>query len=265
MVRYKYTDEQLAEVVRKSGSYRQVLRTLGMYDQGGNYVILKRRIFAAGISNSHFIGHRHGTSIRKNEIPVEKLLCLGTSISSSSLKKKLIKAKKFKYECSECYIKEWRGKYIALHLEHKNGINNDNRIENLCLLCPNCHSQTESYCRGTRRRATKECVDCGKKISVRYDRCHKCAGAKCRDALFKISWPPPNSLAAEVKNKGYRATGLRLGVSDNAVKKHLKFYGVVIRKHKPRMSSKIALIAQLVEQRTENPRVGCSIQPQCTN
>lgn len=48
--------------------------------------------------------------------------------------------------CAECGINEWMGKTLSLHLDHINGINNDNRLENLRLLCPNCHSLTETYC-----------------------------------------------------------------------------------------------------------------------
>lgn len=51
-----------------------------------------------------------------------------------------------KYECAECAISQWRGKKLSLHLDHINGVNNDNRLENLRFLCPNCHSQTETYC-----------------------------------------------------------------------------------------------------------------------
>ena len=49
--------------------------------------------------------------------------------------------------CSECGITEWRGKPIILEVEHKDGNSADNRPENLCLLCPNCHSQTFTYCK----------------------------------------------------------------------------------------------------------------------
>jgi hypothetical protein len=49
------------------------------------------------------------------------------------------------YQCSECGISEWNKKHIVLDLEHINGNSNDNTLENVCLLCPNCHSQTETY------------------------------------------------------------------------------------------------------------------------
>lgn len=59
--------------------------------------------------------------------------------------------KGLQYECAICGISEWRGRRLVLHLDHINGINNDNRFENLRLLCPNCHSQTDTYGRKASR------------------------------------------------------------------------------------------------------------------
>ena len=61
------------------------------------------------------------------------------------LKERLVKEKYLEYKCAECGITEWNGKPLSLHLDHINGINNDHRIENLRFLCPNCHSQTNTY------------------------------------------------------------------------------------------------------------------------
>ena len=62
---------------------------------------------------------------------------------NGSVKRHLIET--FGYQCSECEISEWNNKQIVLELEHKNGNSNDNSLDNVCLLCPNCHSQTETY------------------------------------------------------------------------------------------------------------------------
>jgi 5-methylcytosine-specific restriction endonuclease McrA len=63
----------------------------------------------------------------------------------ASVRKRIIKENLLPYECNECGIKEWKGKALSLHLDHINGMNGDNRIENLRFLCPNCHSLTETY------------------------------------------------------------------------------------------------------------------------
>jgi len=64
----------------------------------------------------------------------------------SKIRTEIIKNELLPYKCNECGISEWKGKSLSLHLDHTNGINNDNRIDNLRFLCPNCHSQTDTYC-----------------------------------------------------------------------------------------------------------------------
>lgn len=77
-----------------------------------------------------------------NDILIEN----STYKNRSKLKLRLVKENLLQYECSDCENKgEWNGKKITLQLDHKNGINNDNRLENLRFLCPNCHSQTDNY------------------------------------------------------------------------------------------------------------------------
>lgn len=70
------------------------------------------------------------------------------------------------YKCSVCSITEWNNKKIDLELEHKDGNFKNNKSKNLCLLCPNCHSQTETYKaknkgngREYRRKLLKHCGD----------------------------------------------------------------------------------------------------------
>jgi hypothetical protein len=66
--------------------------------------------------------------------------------NTNNLRKRLIREGYFKYECCNCKLSEWMGEPMRLELEHINGINTDNRIENLKILCPNCHSLTDTYC-----------------------------------------------------------------------------------------------------------------------
>lgn len=62
------------------------------------------------------------------------------------IKERIIKQKLMPYECKECKNSgSWNNQKLVLQLEHINGIRRDNRIENLCFLCPNCHSQTKTY------------------------------------------------------------------------------------------------------------------------
>ena len=68
------------------------------------------------------------------------------------LKKQLVKEKLLEYKCSICSLKEWLNQPISLQLDHINGIRNDHRLENLRFLCPNCHSQSETYAGRNKRK-----------------------------------------------------------------------------------------------------------------
>ncbi len=76
----------------------------------------------------------------------EQIFKIGSTYSRHHLKRKLISEGLVPYECAECKIRnEWNGKPLTLQLDHTNGISHDNRLENLRFLCPNCHTQTDTY------------------------------------------------------------------------------------------------------------------------
>jgi Zn finger protein HypA/HybF involved in hydrogenase expression len=86
-------------------------------------------------------------------MPVEKLMA--SRRNRSHLKQRLVRLGLLEDACHECGITEWRGKPLSLCLHHINGVNDDNRLENLAVLCPNCHSQTDNFA-GRNRRADAE-------------------------------------------------------------------------------------------------------------
>lgn len=145
-----------------------------------------------------------------------------------NLKLRLLKEGLLKNSCYICGIGEWLGDSLSFHLDHINGIRNDNRIENLRLLCPNCHSQTETYAGKKniqyregwlKHRKNKKCKDCDKSIWNCAIRCKKCHGRYA--ATFKIDWPDTKTLIEMVEKSSYVAVGRVLGVSNVAVRKHI--------------------------------------------
>lgn len=146
----KWTESGLRKAVKESISFLEMLRNLGMKPAGGNYKTFKYYIEKLKIDTSHWLGQGHlkgKTHNWSNKTPLDKILVENSEYrgTGNQIKKKLFRANLFEKKCYNCDRKTWMGKEIPLELEHKNGDNRDNRIENLTILCPNCHAQTETY------------------------------------------------------------------------------------------------------------------------
>lgn len=136
-------------LIENSTSIMEVLEKLGYKNKSGTmHNIVKSRIKRENISISHMNklnndNNKNGV----NKIPLEDIMIENSTYTNKTrLKIRLINEKLLVYKCEICGNNgEWNNKPIVLHLDHKNGVNNDHRLNNLRFLCPNCHSQTETY------------------------------------------------------------------------------------------------------------------------
>ena len=138
------TAEQLKSAVQSSTSYRQVLAKLHLVEAGGNYTQIKKYAKEYGLNTTHFVGKVWNKGLRglgKPRISLATILVKDSSYQSFKLKKRLFAEGIKKQYCEECgWAKKTPDGYLPLELDHINGNHSDNRLENLRVLCPNCHS-----------------------------------------------------------------------------------------------------------------------------
>lgn len=147
----KYTKKQFIKAVKESTSIRQVLIKLQLKPAGGNYKSFHNTVEDLSLDISHFTGKAHNKGKRYTKIPIEDYISNKKPIQSFRLKNRLIKENIFNESCSECSLTEWNSQPIPLELDHIDGNPNDNSLDNLRLLCPNCHALTPNY-RGKNKR-----------------------------------------------------------------------------------------------------------------
>lgn len=181
-----YKKENLEPLVKKCSSFSEVLRQIGLADKGTNFKTLKKYIDNYGISVEHFSGRTWNKdksySEKTSYHSLDDILKENVNFKSNTLKYRLIKEGLKEYKCEQCGCDGyWCGKPITLELHHINGNHYDNRIENLQILCPNCHSQTSTHKRRKKSNTDKPlpfkrktyiclCKTCGKEFKADRER-----------------------------------------------------------------------------------------------
>lgn len=147
---YLIPEEQFRQLISESFSYNEVLRKINMAHGRSSNDIIKRRCAELNISCDHFKKTGNGTN---PQFSLEEILIENSTYTNNSrLKERLLSNGLLENKCALCgNVGMWLNKPLSLQLDHINGKHNDNRIENLRMLCPNCHTQTETY--GSKRGA----------------------------------------------------------------------------------------------------------------
>jgi 5-methylcytosine-specific restriction endonuclease McrA len=222
---WKISDGDFQNLLDSSTSYSDILRKLNFDTKtGGAYKTLKSRIsennFNTDILNINRKNYYKEYS-KQNKIEINDALTEHSNYARSSLKRRLISENIIEYKCSLCSIIDaWNGNPISLQLDHINGINNDNRLENLRFLCPNCHSQTDTYS-AKRLKTLHRCLDCGENISKISTRC-KCCSSKINGKKQRRYDISKEELTNLIKQHPMTKVGEILGVSDNAIRKRCR-------------------------------------------
>lgn len=147
---YELSDEEFIRLIKESHNISEVLFKLKLSVKGNTwgYTNVRQRMRELGINGNSFIGISplKGKGVKFGDsILNEELFTENCSHARNILRKRIILDKLIDYKCAICGIDSWNGKELSLELDHINGVNNDNRLENLRFLCPNCHSQTSTY------------------------------------------------------------------------------------------------------------------------
>lgn len=228
----KYEKEAFSAVIKNSINYTDVCRNLDIGLSKGNRDTIKKYIKEYELNIDHFyiphnVNLRH--KIELNEILIENSKYIHTTSIKNKLYKEGLKERKCEYnDCGQ--VEEWRGQKISLILDHINGINNDNRLENLRIICPNCNASLPTH-GGKNKNSFK--IDDDKilknkqlKKSLEKERLEN-NGKTLKQIESnlnqrKVERPRLEILLNDVKELGYRETGRKYGVSDNSIRKWIK-------------------------------------------
>jgi hypothetical protein len=240
----RFSEEELRAAIAESRSWAETLRRLGYRSAGGNWRTVQKYARRWGISSEHFdpdAARREALlkAATAGRIPLERILVQNSTYSRAHLKNRLFTEGVKQRRCESCGQSEiWRGRRMALILDHVNGAPDDHRLENLRIVCPNCAATFETHCGGKNRVAPmpRDCPICGvtffpNRREQRY--CSRDCGQRSgrggsagvpRLDVRSSERPPYLVLLNEIEKNGYVATGRKYGVSDNAIRKWVKFY-----------------------------------------
>lgn len=157
----------VCKYAKELNNLNEIAKAMGVGVGGNTYREFKRIIEKYNIDTSHFHGVYNNFS--RPELKQDEIFCENSRVGHSGKLLKYIKkfAVKNTNVCEKCGRSEWEGKPIPLQVHHLNGKHSDNRIENLQILCPNCHALTDNYCgKNATKRTTKEIIkETGEKLN----------------------------------------------------------------------------------------------------
>lgn len=225
----KYSDESFIEIWNSSSSMADFIRKLGYNSiSGDSSMAVRKRARFLNLSEEHFIKK---SPIKRN---VENIFIKNSTANQSTLRKWYKKGNYTEYKCSICGQEpNWNGKELSLTLDHINGDNHDDRLENLRWICPNCDRQLDTFgiknCKKLEKQ-TNRCVICGKEISKESKYCQSCFGKETSKQTIE-SQIDRETLKKKIRTNTFEEIAREYNkTSGNAIKKWCKYYNLPFRR-----------------------------------
>lgn len=227
MERLKYNIDEYNELVKAisiSTTFREFLINLGRSESSASYRYVKRRLLFYNLNTSHFLTKSEILKIKHKKLRPsnEEMFTKDSKSSRGAIKKRIINEKLIPYKCSICANEGiWRNQKMTLILDHIDGDSRNNDLSNLRFVCPNCNSMLDTHCVG-KKGVGKIKTDIKKRSEYFTNRDYK-----PRIEHRKVVRPTKNELMVLLKETSFCAIGRKYGVSDNAVRKWAKQYGIL--------------------------------------
>lgn len=238
-----FSEEDLRAAISQGLCWADALRYLGYEVKGHNYRTVQKWTRRWGIPTDHFdAAARTRRSGATRQPSLEDVLVEHSAYKRSSLKRRLIKDGIKLPVCEMCGQGEfWKGRPMSLVLDHVNGVPNDNRLENLRIVCPNCNATLDTHCgRNTPRQ--RVCPGCQRTFAPNKIQ-HRYCSPECWGTIYsnrkkgvpqpwlrRVERPSWGRLVVELSQTSMVKVGAEYGVSDNAVRKWLRWYEADILK-----------------------------------
>ncbi len=224
----KISDEDFIQIVKSSQTYKEIAYKCGYSNNSGaSNNIVKERIKRM---NLNFHSSKPEAIIREDK----DIFIENSQVEQTTLRRRYFIGNYSEYKCAICGQEPfWNGKELTLTLDHINGHNKDDRLENLRWVCPNCDRQLDTFAGRNIQRDEKKnyCIDCGVEILQSSIRCPKCSSIVNGLKKRKVIRPSREQLKSLIRVKPFLQIGKDYGVTDNAVRKWCDEYSLPRRKN----------------------------------
>lgn len=221
-----YSQQEIAQIVRLSTSYKDFARKIGYSNSPSGDTIKAIKEKLASYDTEHFTTNNKIVVERT----VENTFIVNSTASQKSLRKLYYEGNYTSYQCAICgQLPIWQGKELTLILDHIDGINNNDVLDNLRWVCPNCNQQLETTgSKNPNRKIIAKkyyCQDCGKEISKNSVRCVEC-NSKHSIIPLEQMLVTRDELKQLIRTTPFTQIGKKYGVTDNAVRKWCDKYNL---------------------------------------